>query len=141
MTTIAFHSNQLSVRGTEVALYDYAHFNESLLGNRSVVVHQRSNPNNHPDALAKFHSRFEVLAYDHLEELDDLLASRHAQLLYTIKAGKRDGVLSRRIPNMVHAVFPTAPWPVHGSAYAFISEWLSKECSGNEIPTVPHIRF
>jgi hypothetical protein len=139
MKTIAFHSNQLSVTGTEVALYDYAHYNETLLGNRSVVLHHRLNPNNHPDALAKFSKRFEVLTYDHVSELDDVLHGAHAELLYAIKAGKKDGLVSKRIPTMVHAVFPTAPWQVHGSAYAFISEWLSKECSANEIPTVPHI--
>ena len=35
---IAFHSNQLSERGTEVALYDYAFFNEVGLGNESFIV-------------------------------------------------------------------------------------------------------
>lgn len=139
MKTIAFHSNQLSVTGTEVAVYDYAHYNETLLGNRSVVLHNRLNPNNHPDALAKFAKRFEVLTYDHVSELDDVISRAHAELLYAIKAGKKDGIVSKRIPTMVHAVFPTAPWQVHGSAYAFISEWLSRECSANEIPTVPHI--
>ncbi len=139
MKTIAFHSNQLSVTGTEVALYDYAHYNETLLGNRSVIVHNRLNPNNHPDALAKFANRFEVLAYDHIEQLDDVLQQGHAELMYAIKAGKRDGVVSQRIPTMVHAVFPTAPWQAHGSSYAYISEWLSTECSANEIATVPHI--
>ncbi len=139
MTTIAFHSNQLSMTGTEVALFDYAHHNEALLGNRSVVVYDRLNPNNHPDALAKFNDRFDVVGYDHISGLDDALARHQAQLMYAIKSGKRDGVVSRRVPTMVHAVFPTAPWQAHGQSYAFISEWLSRECSANEIPTVPHI--
>lgn len=137
--TIAFHSNQLSVTGTEVALFDYAHYNETLLGHRSVVMYHRHNPNNHADALAKFSNRFEVVAYDHLTELDSALASFQGQMLYAIKAGKRDGVVSRCVPTMVHAVFPTAPWQAHGSAYAFISEWLSRECAANAIPAVPHI--
>lgn len=137
--TIAFHSNQLSVTGTEVALYDYAHHNEALLGNRSVVLYHRGNPNNHPDALAKFSQRFEVLAYNHLSELDDVLAQGQADLMYALKAGKRDGVVAKHIPTLVQAVFPTAPWQAHGSSYAYISEWLSRECSNNEIPTVPHI--
>jgi len=139
MKTIAFHSNQLSVTGTEVALYDYAHYNETLLGNRSVIVHNRLNPNNHPDALAKFANRFEVLGYDHIEQLDEVLQQGNAELMYAIKAGKRDGVVSKRVPTMVHAVFPTAPWQVHGQSFAFISEWLSEECSNGIIPTVPHI--
>jgi hypothetical protein len=35
---ILFHSNQLALRGTEVALYDYAHYNENFLGNESLIV-------------------------------------------------------------------------------------------------------
>ena len=35
---IVFHSNQLSIRGTETALYDYAHYNETLLGNVSYIM-------------------------------------------------------------------------------------------------------
>jgi len=31
MMKVAFHSNQLGEGGTEVALYDYAHFNETIL--------------------------------------------------------------------------------------------------------------
>jgi len=37
MKKIAFHSNQLSIRGTEVALYQYAKYNEEILGNKSVI--------------------------------------------------------------------------------------------------------
>ena len=32
---IAFFENFLNVRGTTVALFDYAHYNEVLLGNQS----------------------------------------------------------------------------------------------------------
>ena len=34
---IVFHSNQLSLRGTEVAIYDYARYNEEYLGNNSII--------------------------------------------------------------------------------------------------------
>jgi hypothetical protein len=54
--------------------------------------------------------------------LDSALASFQGQMPYAIKSGKRDGVVSRRVPTMVHAVFPIAPWQAHGSSYAFISE-------------------
>ena len=80
MKTIAFHSNQLSVTGTEVALYDYAHHNENLLGNRSVILYNRLNPNNHPEALNKFAKRFQVLSYDHTDQIDEVLGKAHADL-------------------------------------------------------------
>ena len=139
MTTIAFHSNQLSLQGTEVALYDYAHFSETLLGHRSVVVYDQSSPHNHPAALQKFANRFTVLGYTQRSELDGLLTRHDVDMLYAIKSGKRDGLISQVVPTMVHAVFPTSLSQVHGSAYAYISEWLSWHCSHQRVPCVPHI--
>ena len=40
---IAFHSNQLGVRGTEIALYDYAFYNREILGNDSIIISDRNN--------------------------------------------------------------------------------------------------
>jgi hypothetical protein len=37
---IAFQSNQLCERGTEIALYDYAYFNKTILNNESVITFQ-----------------------------------------------------------------------------------------------------
>ncbi|MDR7093782.1 hypothetical protein [Hydrogenophaga laconesensis] len=137
--TIAFHSNQLSIRGTEVALYDYALNNEAVLGHDSLIVYNAASPHNSPEALAKFEARFPVMAYRRPEELDALLNQHKADLLYAIKAGKNDGVWSRTVPTMVHAVFPTNPAQAHGASYAYISEWLSRHCANDQIPAVPHI--
>jgi hypothetical protein len=138
-TRIAFHSNQLSITGTEVALYDYALNNEVVLGNQSVVICPANNPHHHPAAMGKFRQRFEVLQYQSATERDALLRQHGIDLLYAIKSGKQDGVLSQAIPTMVHAVFPTSPSQVHGASYAFISEWLSQHCARGKVPCVPHI--
>ena len=137
--TIAFHSNQLSIRGTEVALYDYALHNEAVLGHNSVIVYNADSPHTDAAALDKFRQRFEVVGYRTRAELDPLLAQHKADLLYAIKAGKNDGLWSRTVPTMVHAVFPTNPAQAHGASYAFISEWLSRHCANDKIPSVPHI--
>ena len=137
--TIAFHSNQLSLRGTEVALYDYAEGAETVLGHRAVILHDSGNPGNDAQALAKFTQRFDVLGYRDKGEIDGLLQRCGAHLMYAIKAGRPDGVLSRTVPTMVHAVFPTAPAQAHGASFAYISDWLSRRCSRGHIPAVPHI--
>lgn len=137
--TIAFHSNQLSITGTEIALFDYAHGNQELLGNRSFILYNRRSANNHQSAIEKFSQRFDVVAYDDFSEVDPLLQRHGADLLYMIKSGKRDGKISRKVPTMVHAVFPTNPLQVHGASYAFISEWLSRRCSAGQISCVPHV--
>ena len=35
---IAFLSNKLTLRGTEIAMYDYADYNETLLNNKSIII-------------------------------------------------------------------------------------------------------
>lgn len=136
---IAFHSNQLSITGTEIALYDYALGNEQQLGNKSVIFYDKDNKNNHPDAIEKFRQRFDLIGYGQFSEVDEQLARHGVDLMYMIKSGKRDGKISLRVPTMVHAVFPTNPTQAHGASYAFISEWLSRRCSADLIPCVPHI--
>lgn len=46
--TIAFHSNQLQIRGTEVALYDYALHNEAVLTRNSVIAYNADSPHTTP---------------------------------------------------------------------------------------------
>ena len=38
---IGFHTNHLSLRGTEIAVYDYALHNQELLGNESVIFYRK----------------------------------------------------------------------------------------------------
>ena len=65
MKTVAFLSNKLTLRGTEVAIYDYAHYNETLLGNHSIIITRDYNRiKNEYDvdvqAYDKFKRRFNV---------------------------------------------------------------------------------
>ena len=136
---IAFHSNQISMTGSEVALYDYAANNEVVLNNKSIVVYDKNNKNNCIDTIEKFRNRFDVFGYESRHEIDNLISACGANLLYMLKSGKNDRLLSNIIPTMVHAVFPTNPSQMHGASYAFVSEWLSRNCSNFKIPCVPHI--
>ena len=134
-----FQSNPLSLTGTEVALYDYAHHNERELLNQSVIFYQRSHPGNDELAIKRFQARFEVVPYNDIADLDRGSVSSGCDLLYAIKSGKKDSVVSSVVPTMVHAVFPTNPMQIHGASYAHISPWLSKYCSLGTIPAVSHI--
>jgi len=125
--------------GTEVALFDYARYNEEVLGNKSIIIYREKHPSNHPEAVKKFTERFEVFPYQDNLQIDPIVKHTGTDLLYMIKSGRNDGLLSMHVPTMVHAVFPTAPHHIHGASYAFISEWLSKNCSNKLIPAVPHI--
>ena len=52
---IAFHSNQLGIRGTEVTMYDYAFYNRGLLGNDSIII---APANGDMSAKEKFENEF-----------------------------------------------------------------------------------
>jgi hypothetical protein len=134
MKKIAFHANQLSLRGTEIALYGYAKYNEEILGNKSVIL---SNPVANLDALNKFKERFEVNLM-HFWEYDSYLKNNNFDFLYVIKAGNNDGYWIENIPTLVHAVFNhNEP---HGHKYFYVSDWLCKS-QGYPIEThsLPHI--
>lgn len=139
MKTIIFQSGQLSVRGTEIALFDYARYNQDILGNRSVIAFCESNPLNDKSVIGKFEASFRVHAYQDIADIDNVIAASGADLLYTIKINRKEKIVSDLVPVMVHEVFPASPKMFYGASYAFVSDWLSWFCSNGAIPAVPHI--
>ena len=135
---VAFHTNQLGERGTEVALFDFAHYNEALLGNQSIVLTPQPADQAHPDVRKRFHDRFEVIHYKDATRLEkDILVPKGADVFYNIKRGMPDEVDIREVKFCVHAVF-RANHP-HGDVYAYISEWLARHMAGEEGRWVPLI--
>ena len=58
---ILFHENELNYRGTSIALYDYADFNERYLGNESLIIYNKTLSTNHISGIEKFKKRFQVI--------------------------------------------------------------------------------
>jgi hypothetical protein len=131
---IAFHSNQLGIRGTEVALYDYALGNKNILGNESIII---SDVNSDLTSLEKFQTQFPVYLYENFSEVEAIVDQERVDAIYYIKAGSNDGKLVSNAKNLVHAVFKHKE--PHGEVYAYVSEWLSNEMSNGELPYVPHM--
>lgn len=142
---IAFFINTLSVRGTEVATYDYADCNETLLGNESIIINSLM-PNtittfwdNYSDSVRqKFINRFGKRFYDvkSMKEVEKILKKEKCDIFYTQKSGAQDNKISKTCKNAMHAVFTVHP---HGEAYACISEWLSSTAPSLRIPFVPYM--
>lgn len=135
---ILFHENQLCLRGTSVALYDYARFNEEILNNESFILFDSNSRFNDKRAIDKFVSRFpsKVYSYQDRSELNGICDHLQVDCCYMIKSGEFDGLLSNK-KNIVHAVFQA--YQPHGDVYAYVSEWLSKKMTGGKSPFVPHI--
>ncbi len=134
---IAFHTNQLCVRGTSVAIYDYAHYNEELLGNESIVLYDKNNRLNREKGIERFKSRFEIFGYGDFSEVDYILEKEKADAAYFMKSGFRDGKQNNYGKCLVHAVFNYNDR--HGDKYAYVSDWLSKKASGGKYPFVPYM--
>lgn len=131
---IAFHSNQLGLRGTEVSLYDYARYNEEILGNTSIII---SDKNANMDSYNKFKDRFPVFLYNDFSEVESMIDKNLVDCLYLQKAGGFDSKIVTNAKNLVHAVFMDKD--IHGDVYAYISKWLSDAMSNGTIPYVPYM--
>lgn len=136
---ILFHANQLCLRGTTIALYDYAHYAETLLGHKSFITYDAKSQFNHPVAHQRFQNRFpgRVQGWNDLKDLNVYANQVNADVAYFIKAGFNDGILCEGRKNVVHVVFQYDE--PHGSVYAYVSDWLSVNCSKGRRPFVPHI--
>jgi hypothetical protein len=65
------------------------------------------------------------------------MLNNNIDVLYAIKGGDKDNVISSNIKTCVHVVFQC--FEPHGDVYAYISEWLSNKMTQKKFPFVPHM--
>ena len=139
---VAFLSNKLTLRGTEVAIYDYADYNEKILGNKSIIItrdYEKINGLFDVDIQAynKFLSRFGVFYYNSREDIDKIIVKRGVTHTFIIKAGTRDdGLFANHCKNIIHCVFDVSQ--PHGDVYAPIGQTIN-DLYGTKYPVIPHI--
>jgi len=138
---VAFLSNKLTLRGTEVAMYDYAHFNETLLQNKSIIITRNYDTIKHEydvslDAYNKFKNRFIVEYYESQPDIDNIVEKYGITHLYVIKAGEFDGLISYKCKNLIHCIFNTTQ--PHGQIYSVISSDVNR-LFNTSYPVVPHM--
>lgn len=148
---VLFHCEQLNYRGTTNSIYDYAHYNQELLGNESVIAYSKVGPagvdtGSVPAVIDKFNRKFQLVEYSSEQDLNDL-ASKF-DLCYSQRAGLKTNMTTKAaLPIVtstrfgVHCVFQYHE--PHGDVYSYISEWLaanvSKSYSAPLCPFVPYI--
>jgi hypothetical protein len=133
---VAFHSNSMSLRGSENALWDYANFNETILGNHSVICHPARLENAGNPTFAKWKARFPLIAYRTKNELSSKLKERGVDILYQIKPGPYDRFVVPGAKNCIHSMFLSDEF--HGDCFAYVSRWASRVMTGKEESFVPH---
>ena len=90
---VAFHSNQLSISGTEVALFDYAYYNKTLLGNESIVIAKDYSIYNNTEIIEKFKKHFKVILYNDFSTIEKQLDENNVDIFYAQKSGEYDGII------------------------------------------------
>ncbi len=133
MINILFHNPHLDKRGTTTALFDYAYYNETILGNRSYIAAPSYTD---LSSRKKFEETFpgRVFIYDTIGELDVYAGLKCIDVAYWLKYGTDDGMEVELVRNVVHAVFDGSQ--PHCDKYAAVSQWLGDKYG---IPYVPHI--
>lgn len=128
---IAFCENLLTERGTTTAIFDYAYYNEKLLGNKSIIIYY-NDQNNIQTVVNKFKKYFSIYCINNFSEIEQILEENNCDILYMIKYGVNDQKISKKVKTVVHCVFDCSQ--PHGNVYASISPILSKN-----LPCVPHM--
>lgn len=117
MKTVLFFDPNLNERGSSVSLYDYAHYNETILGNKSIIASYKTSELKTYD---KVKNRFkEVYLVDKFSDLENI----KCDYVYNQKFGYDDNQVVTTAKNLIHAIFPS--YQPHGDIYAYISKWLS----------------
>jgi hypothetical protein len=92
MKKIAFYQPHLDIQGTGVSNYDYAHFNQTILHNKSYMICDKNHPGSHPLAIKKFQKSMEVIELDGTENmglLEKKLDELDVDAVYTKMRQKR----------------------------------------------------
>lgn len=134
---VAFWDNQLSEQGTSLGLYNYALYNEKLLGNKSFIFYDKNNKNNKDDIIKKFKKKFIVHETDDFKEVDNYLLKYKITHIFIIKSGEIDSRLSKVAKNCIQCVFNCNE--PHGEVYCSISKFVK----GNygKYPVIPRIIY
>lgn len=119
---IAFYTPNLNFRGSCVALYDYAHYAETLLGLTSIVLTDRAQQHTN-DVIAEDWIRRRFPVYTCSGDMDTVLHQYQCDVLYCIKYGTRDGIVSSTVYTIVHCVFDMSE--PHGDQYIAVSSSLA----------------
>lgn len=146
---IAFFVRHFSERGTEVSVYNYARYNEEILGNKSYIIcftERKQKEINFPATRVSyetFRSRFPVIEIGDIREMKKVIEEREIEYFYTQTHGAGNDIYQfenahiwNNCKTIKHCVFDTtAP---EGDFHISISETLNAKYDTN-IPVVPYI--
>lgn len=152
MKTVAFYQPFMNERGTCTAMFDYAYYNQTLLGNKSIFIYDSLDVRNESKGLQRISSNFEIYDikcanYDtdnvqlRNSKLDDVIEKTKTTHIYMCKSGYNDGVIPTKCKVLIHNMGMVDPSHKHGDVWAYVSYFSSRACSGGKEPAVPFMVF
>ena len=145
---IAFFIRHFTERGTEVAIYDYAKYNEEILNNKSYIVcftketQQKINFPLERCSYDKFNNRFKIIEINDISEMSNIITIYNLSFFYTLTHGASDIYqfnnknIWKNCKTIKHCVFNTT-YP-EGKFYIAISDVVNYKCN-TKFQVIPHI--
>jgi protein YibB len=141
---IGFLSAKLTLRGTEINLYNYAHYNETILGNKSIIITrpydyvlQWSSQDVSNLAYKKFNDRFNVQYYIYPSDVEIIIQRNNIDILFIEEIDNiSKDLIFNSCKTIIHTVFDTLN--PRGDLYAPVSEALNITNNTN-YPDLPNI--
>ena len=135
MLKIGFYLNEINYRGISNSVFLFAKNNEKILKNKSIIFYWSRSIDNEKEVIKKFKKNFKLYKVKDFVELDNLSKKLKLDYCYFQRSGHEEFLL-KNTKNIVHAVFPEKS-KYHGDNYAYVSNWLSKNCSNKKFSYVP----
>jgi hypothetical protein len=108
MLIISFFLYQFSYRGTETATFNYAYYNEKILGNKSIIISPQKIRQDrfNKDVLDKFVKQFgDIRFISSSQDIDPVMEKEKSTVFFVLKSGEDDGVYSKKFHNIIQCTF------------------------------------
>jgi hypothetical protein len=145
---IGFFVRHFTERGTEVAVYDYAKYNEEILHNQSVIIcftpETQRNINFPTERYSydKFSKRFQIIEIQHISDMKDVIQKYRLSFFYTLTGGSGNDIYQFEnkdiwgsCKTIKHCVFNM--WYPESDFYIGIANCINKHST--KYPIIPHI--
>lgn len=150
MKTVAFYQPFMNERGTCVAMFDYAYYNQTMLGNKSIFIYDSADSRNEELGLKRVKDNFDtydIKCADHnvectqmrIKKIDDVIMSNNITHIYMCKSGYNDGVIPTKAKVLIQVVGMVDPSHAHGDVWAYVSDFSNQACAGGKMPVVPYM--
>ena len=149
MKVVAFFVRHFLERGTEVAVYDYANYNETILNNKSIIIcfspkaQERHGLPSSAFSFPVFEQRFPIQTIESISEMKDLIIKYSIDVFYTLTHGSKPDIYQfdnqeiwQNCKTIKHCVFDLGGQ--ESDIYCSISHTLNQNFQTN-YPVLPHI--